>query len=87
MNLISFPDSPARSSSLPAIAGDSRIGLVCTAFSVHQPATDHADVLLSASEDGGRSWSPAMVVTPPDQVIYFEPEVAIDHAGSGPWHT
>lgn len=81
VNLLSFPDSPAFSSSLPAIAADAKSGLVCTAFSVHQTGADHADVLLSASADGGRSWSPTMAVTPQDQVIYFEPEVGIDDSG------
>jgi hypothetical protein len=38
-------------------------------------------VLLAASRDGGRTWSPASAVTPRSQVIYFQPEVAIDDAG------
>ncbi len=44
-------------------------------------APRHADILVAASRDGGRSWSRAAAVTPRDQIIYFEPQVAIDAAG------
>jgi hypothetical protein len=81
VNLISFPDSPAVSSSLPAIAAHGDKALLAAAFTIHEPGADHADVLLSASADGGRSWSPATAVTPQDHVIYFQPELAIDDAG------
>jgi hypothetical protein len=80
-DLISFPGLTSASSSLPAIAADPDRGLVCAAFTVHQAGAGHADVLLAASRDGGRTWSPATAVTPQDQVIYFQPQVAIDDAG------
>jgi hypothetical protein len=75
-----FPGG-ATSSSLPAIAADPDGGLVCAAFTVHEAGAGHADILLAASRDGGRTWSPASAVTPQDQVIYFQPQVAIDDAG------
>jgi hypothetical protein len=80
-DLISFPGLTTISSSLAAIATDPDRGLVCAAFTVHQAGASHADVLLAASRDGGRTWSPATAVTPQDQVIYFQPQVAIDDAG------
>jgi hypothetical protein len=78
-DLISFPGTT--SSSLPAIAAGPDRGLLCAAFTVHEAGAGHADILLAASRDGGRTWSPASAVTPQDQVIYFQPQVAIDDAG------
>jgi hypothetical protein len=75
---IAFPHT--YSDSLPAIAADPDSGLVCAVFTVHE-APGHADILLAASRDGGRTWSRAKAVTPQDQVIYFQPQVAIDAAG------
>jgi BNR repeat-like domain len=67
--------------SMPAIAADPRTGLICAVFSVHKAGASHADVMLTASRDGGRTWSAATAVTPQDQLIYFQPQVAIDNAG------
>lgn len=75
------PSPPARNSSLPAIAADAATGLACVVYTVHHPGAAHADVMLTISRDGGRSWTRATAVTPQDQVIYFEPQVAIDDAG------
>jgi hypothetical protein len=67
--------------SLPAIASDPHTGLVCAVFTVHQAGASHADVMLTATRDGGRTWSPPAAVTPHDQLIYFQPQVAIDNSG------
>jgi len=66
---------------LPAIAAHHSSGLVCAAYTVHQAGARHSDILLTASRDDGRTWSPATAVTPPDHNLYFEPWVAIDDAG------
>lgn len=76
---IAFPGT--NNNTLPAIAADPHSGLVCAAFTRHQVHAPHADILLAASRDRGRTWSPAEAVTPEDQAIYFEPQVAIDAAG------
>ncbi|MGH3670763.1 MAG: sialidase family protein, partial [Pseudonocardiaceae bacterium] len=76
---ISFPGTS--SNTLPAIAADPDSGLVCAAFTRHQVGARHADILLAASRDRGHTWSRAEVVTPQDQIIYFEPQVAIGAAG------
>jgi hypothetical protein len=78
---VSFPGLNAISDSLPAIAADRDGDLVCAVFSAHKETAHHADILLAASHDKGRTWSPATAVTPQDQVIYFQPQVAIDHTG------
>jgi hypothetical protein len=76
---ISFPGTEA--DTLPAIAADPDSGLVCAAFTRHHVGARHADILLAVSRDSGRTWSSAKAVTPQNQVIYFEPQVAIDDAG------
>jgi hypothetical protein len=76
---ISFPGTDA--DTLPAIAADPSSGVVCAAFTRHHVGARHADILLAASQDSGRTWSPAKAVTPQDHVIYFEPQVAIDDNG------
>lgn len=80
-DLVSFPGISTASSSVPAIAAHPHRHLVCAAFTVQQAGADHADILLAASRDGGRTWSPAAAVTPQDSVIYFQPQVAIDDGG------
>jgi hypothetical protein len=81
-DLVAFPGlSGGTGSALPAIAADPHSGLVCAAFIDHKAGASHADVLLATSHDGGRIWSRATPVTPQDQLIYFQPGVAIDNAG------
>jgi hypothetical protein len=81
-DLVAFPGlRGGTGSALPAIAADPHSGLVCAAFIDHNAGASHADVLLATSYDAGRTWSRATPVTPRDQVIYFQPEVAIDNAG------
>jgi hypothetical protein len=81
VNLIGFPGTLAGSSSLPVISIDPRGGATCAAFSVHESGAGQAAILLSASRDAGRRWSPARTVMSTDEVFYFEPQLAIDDAG------
>jgi photosystem II stability/assembly factor-like uncharacterized protein len=81
-DFLSFPGlSGGTGSALPAVAAHPASGLVCAAFIDHAAGASRAGVLLAASRDGGRTWSRGTAVTPRDQVIYFQPEVAIDAAG------
>jgi photosystem II stability/assembly factor-like uncharacterized protein len=81
-DFLSFPGlSGGTGSALPAMAAHPRGGLVCAAFIDHAAGAHRASVLLAASRDEGHTWSRAAAVTPPGQVIYFQPEVAIDDAG------
>jgi hypothetical protein len=72
---ISFPGT--FSLSLPALAADPNSGLVCAAFSSRKAGARHADILIAASHDRGLRWTPAKAVTPQDQLIYLQPQVAI----------
>jgi hypothetical protein len=79
---LSFPGvRGGTGSALPAIAAHPDSGLVCAAFIDHQAGASHAGVLLATSRDAGHTWSRATAVTPQDEAIYFQPEVAIDNAG------
>ena len=81
-DFLSFPGlSGGTGSALPAIAAHPDSGLVCVAFIDHAAGASRAAVLLAASRDGGRTWSRATALRPHDQVIYFQPEVAIDDTG------
>lgn len=81
-DLVAFPGiRGGTGSALPAIATDPNSGLVCAAFIDHTAGAGHAAVLLATSRDAGHTWSRASAVTPLDDIIYFQPEVAIDNAG------
>ncbi len=91
-DLIAFPEfrlgttssaPPVRNSSLPAIAADPATGVVCVVYTVHTAGTKHAAVMMTPSRDAGRTWSRPVAVTPQDEVIYFEPQVAIDRGRIG----
>jgi hypothetical protein len=81
-DFLSFPGlRGGTGSALPAITAHPGKGLVCAAFIDHAAGASRASVLLAASRDAGRTWSRGTAVTPQDQVIYFQPQVATDDAG------
>jgi hypothetical protein len=51
------------------------------AFTIHRVGSDHSDIAVSASFDGGSAWSAPTPITPADHVIYFQPQLAIDESG------
>src|SRR5262249_10529582 len=51
------------------------------AFNRHQRRAKHADILVRASYDRGRTWSRPITATPHDSAIYFQPNLAVDQAG------
>jgi hypothetical protein len=51
------------------------------AFNRHQRGTNHADIVVRASYDRGRTWSKPVTATPHDSVIYFQPNLAVDATG------
>jgi hypothetical protein len=62
-----------------AVSPDGRALYV--AFSRHQRGAEHADVVVRASYDHGRTWSRPVTTTPSDGVTYFQPNLAVDEAG------
>ena len=54
----------------------------CTSRSPRtQPGAAHSDIVVTASHNRGRTWSPLVTATPDDGVIYFQPNLAVDDAG------
>jgi hypothetical protein len=81
-DLLAFPGlRGGTGSALPALAAHPDSGLVCAAFIDHTPGASRAAVSLATSRDAGRTWSRATAVEPHNQVIHFQPQVAIDNAG------
>jgi hypothetical protein len=77
--IISLPGGVIPDSS-PAVAAGAD-GALYAAFTRHQPGAAHSDLVVTASHDGGRTWSPPTVATPADDAIYFQPNLAVDSAG------
>jgi len=65
----------------PAIAAAPHGEAVYAALTTHRPGADHSDIAVAVSFDRARTWSAAVPVTPADQVIYFQPQLAVDESG------
>jgi hypothetical protein len=65
----------------PTVAASPRGDALYVAFPKHQPRAAHSDIVVTASYDRGRTWSRAVTATPRDDVIYFQPNLAVDAAG------
>ena len=72
-----------RPNSGPTVAVSPRGDALYVAFPTHKPGAAHSDIVVTASHDRGRTWSPPVAATPDDGVIYFQPNLAVDHAGPG----
>jgi hypothetical protein len=70
-----------RPNSGPTVAISPQGDALYVAFPTHKPASAHSDIVVTASRDGGRTWSKAVTATPDDGVIYFQPNIAADAAG------
>ena len=79
-SLIALPGD-VRPNSGPAVAASPQGDALYVAFSIHQPGAAHSDIVVTASHDGGRTWTKAVTATPDDAVIYFQPNLAVDAAG------
>jgi hypothetical protein len=65
----------------PTVAASPQGDSLYVAFPEHQPGAPHSDIAVTASHDRGRTWSKPMTATPDDDVIYFQPNLAVDAAG------
>jgi hypothetical protein len=54
---------------------------IYVAFPVHEPRSARSAIVVTASRDRGRSWSAPVTATPRADVIYFQPNLAVDAAG------
>lgn len=78
--MIALPGD-AKPNSGPTIAASPQGDALYVAFPKHQPRATHSDIVVTASYDRGRTWSKAVTATPGDDVIYFQPNLAVDAAG------
>ena len=85
---MSFPGLIATADRFPVIAAHSARGLACAAYAVHQAGASHSDILLTASRDCGRTWSPATPVMPRTRSSTSSPGWRSTRpAGSGSWRS
>jgi hypothetical protein len=69
----------------PAIAADPRTGAAYVAYATRPQGSAPADILVAGSQDGGRTWSPAVRVThkrPAADQYVFQPQLAVDSGGT-----
>jgi hypothetical protein len=78
---ISLPGRVIANGSDPAVAAAPRGDALYAAYTTHQPGATHSDIVVTASHDRGRTWTKPVTATPHDDVIYFQPNLAIDEAG------
>ncbi len=71
----------ARPDSGPTVAASARGDAIYVAFPKHQPRARHSDIVVAACYDQGRSWTKTVTATPDDDVIYFQPNLAVDAEG------
>ena len=79
-SVIALP-SGARPDSGPTVAASVQGDALYVAFPKHQPRATHSDIVVTASYDHGRTWTKTVTATPDDDVIYFQPNLAVDAEG------
>jgi hypothetical protein len=65
----------------PAVAVAPHGDALYAAYTTHRPGAAHSDIVVTASHDRGRTWTKPVAATPHDDVIYFQPNLAVDDAG------
>src|SRR5262249_50183972 len=62
----------------PAVAVAPHGEALYAAYTTHQPGAAHSDIVVTASCDRGQTWTKPVTATPRDEVIYFQPNLAVD---------
>jgi hypothetical protein len=70
-----------RPNSGPTVACSPQGDSLYVAFTKRKAETRHSDIVVTASHDRGRTWTTPLTATPDDGVTYFQPNLAVDHAG------
>ena len=66
----------------PSIAIAPHDNAIYAAFTTHQPGAAHSDVAVVASFDAGVTWTAPVPITPTGDVVYFQPQLAVDQSGN-----
>lgn len=75
---VSLP-GPVVAISLPAVAATRDAAFI--AFTTHQPGAAGTDLVVARARDRARGRFSLVTVTPPDDLIYFQPQLATDRQG------
>jgi hypothetical protein len=70
-----------RPNSGPTVGASRHGDAIYVAFPKHRPRATQSAIVVTASYDHGRSWAKTVTATPDDDVIYFQPNLAVDSAG------
>jgi hypothetical protein len=65
----------------PTVAAAPHGRALYAAHPVHEPGAGHSDIVVAASYDSGATWSEPTTATPDDDVVYFQPQLAVDVRG------
>ncbi len=79
-SIIALPGN-VRANSGPTVAVGAQGDALYVAFPRHRAGATRSDIVVTASRDQGRTWSRPVTATPGDDVIYFQPNLAVDQAG------
>ena len=79
--MISLPGGVIPNGSDPAVAAAPHGDALYAAYATHRPGATHSDIVVTASHDRGRTWTKPVTATPHNDVIYFQPNLAVDEAG------
>jgi hypothetical protein len=79
--MISLPGGVMPGENFPAVAAAPHGDALYAAYTTHRPGAAHSDIVVTASHDRGRTWATPVTATPHDDVIYFQPNLAVDQAG------
>src|SRR5262249_35566851 len=79
--MISLPGGVMPGENFPAVAAAPHGDALYAAYTTRQPGGAHSDSVVTASHDRGRTWATPVPATPHDEVIYFQPNLAVDQAG------
>lgn len=66
----------------PSIAIAPRSNAIYAAITTHQPGAARSGIAVAASFDTGVSWAAAQPITPAGDVVYFQPQLAVDERGN-----
>jgi hypothetical protein len=78
--VIALPGNVSANSS-PAVAASPQGDALYVAFPTYGPGAPSSDIVVTVSRDRGRTWSELVTATPHDDVIYFQPNLAVDEVG------
>jgi hypothetical protein len=78
---ISLPGGVQPNGSDPAVAVAPHGDALYAAYATHRPGAAHSAIVVTASHDRGRTWTRPVTATPRGEVIYFQPNLAVDAAG------